>query len=252
MSKRSGFTLIELLVVISIIALLLAILMPSLSRAKELAKRAWCLSSVRSLSLAWIMYADENDGMLCAPNSWWDHGWIKNVPAPHQYTPIEAPEDIQTEALKAGVLYPFVETTDIFRCPVAKKSEMRTFSCNYVMGSTNKTVSYTVQKISQIRRTAQRIVFLDDYGQNWDAQWVVHYDQPKWWNPIPARHGNGTTLSFADGHSDWIHWKDPRTIEWSELSWIEAENRKSTSQAHQPDNEDLERIQKGIFGTLGY
>jgi len=62
--KRNGFTLIELLVVIAIIALLMAILMPALARAREQGKRAVCLNSLRQLMLAWIMYADDSDGLL--------------------------------------------------------------------------------------------------------------------------------------------------------------------------------------------
>jgi len=61
MQQRNGgsaFTLVELLVVIAIIALLMAILMPALNRAREQGKRATCLSNLRQLTLAWTMYAD--------------------------------------------------------------------------------------------------------------------------------------------------------------------------------------------------
>ena len=57
--KTKAFTLIELLVVIAIIALLMAVLMPALSRAREQGKRAVCLNNVKQLTFAWIMYADE-------------------------------------------------------------------------------------------------------------------------------------------------------------------------------------------------
>ncbi len=62
--RRVGFTLIELLVVIAIIAILMAIMMPALNRAKEQGKRAVCLNNLRQLTLAWIMYADENDDRI--------------------------------------------------------------------------------------------------------------------------------------------------------------------------------------------
>ncbi len=64
MYRRSGFTLIELLVVIAIISLLVSILVPSLNRAKELARIVVCLSNMRSLGLASQLYASENDGIL--------------------------------------------------------------------------------------------------------------------------------------------------------------------------------------------
>jgi len=64
MDKQKGFTLIELLVVIAIIAVLMAILMPALNRAREQGKRAICLNNLKQLSLAWILYADDNDDKI--------------------------------------------------------------------------------------------------------------------------------------------------------------------------------------------
>jgi len=62
--RRKGFTLIELLVVIAIIALLMAILMPVLKTAREQGKRIVCIGNLKQLTLAWIMYADDNDGKI--------------------------------------------------------------------------------------------------------------------------------------------------------------------------------------------
>ena len=88
MRTRKAFTLIELLVVIAIIAILMAVLMPALNRAREGGKRAACLSNLKQLALAWNMYADENDDRLVngatgfsnANQSWGDHrkelSWI--------------------------------------------------------------------------------------------------------------------------------------------------------------------------------
>ncbi|MHC4705150.1 MAG: type II secretion system protein [Planctomycetota bacterium] len=64
MGKQKGFTLIELLVVIAIIAILMAILMPALNRVREQGKRIVCESNLKTLTLSWIMYADENDGKI--------------------------------------------------------------------------------------------------------------------------------------------------------------------------------------------
>ncbi|HUV63427.1 MAG TPA: type II secretion system protein, partial [Sedimentisphaerales bacterium] len=64
MNRIRGFTLIELLVVIAIIAILMAVLMPALQAAKKQATMARCLTNHRSLLAGWIMYADENDGLL--------------------------------------------------------------------------------------------------------------------------------------------------------------------------------------------
>jgi prepilin-type N-terminal cleavage/methylation domain-containing protein len=68
-----GFTLIELLVVIAIIGILLAILIPGLRIAKELATGAVCLSNQRGLITGWILYANENDSQLISPLACYDH-----------------------------------------------------------------------------------------------------------------------------------------------------------------------------------
>jgi prepilin-type N-terminal cleavage/methylation domain-containing protein len=64
MFRRRAFTLIELLVVIAIIAMLVAILIPIVSTAREQARRAVCLSNLRQLTIAWILYADDHDGQI--------------------------------------------------------------------------------------------------------------------------------------------------------------------------------------------
>ncbi|RPJ33143.1 MAG: type II secretion system protein, partial [Planctomycetaceae bacterium] len=66
---RRGFTLIELLVVIAIIALLMAILMPAMHRAKEQGERTACFNNLKNLQLAWMIYADDNDDKIVCGDS---------------------------------------------------------------------------------------------------------------------------------------------------------------------------------------
>ena len=71
MCKKYGFTLIELLVVIAIIAVLMGILMPALGRAREQGRRAVCLNHLKTLTLGWMMYADQNDDRIVNGEAYW-------------------------------------------------------------------------------------------------------------------------------------------------------------------------------------
>lgn len=252
--RGRGFTLIELLVVIAIIAVLMAILMPALQRAREQGKRAVCLNNTKSLVVAWLMYADENEGNL--PRAQASEGagatdsWIRK---PAGTLPVETPVEEQQQALEEGALFRYAPNIKAYRCPVAMKYEMRTYSIVHGMnGYDFGGIAPVCKRIQDVKQPGTRMVFIDDYGEDYDAAWAVHFDQPKWWNPIPMRHGKGTVASHADGHAAFYSWTDPRTIEWAQLSWQEAESQKGAALTTQPGNRDLEEIQKAAWGKLGY
>jgi prepilin-type N-terminal cleavage/methylation domain-containing protein len=109
---QAGFTFIELLVVIAIISLLVSILLPSLNRAKELAKRMACMSQVKNIGLASVMYSNDNGGYL--------PGGSNNYSLGYQY---DKPSTSEVEKPSAyGVLWPdYVSDPHMFYCLNGKK-----------------------------------------------------------------------------------------------------------------------------------
>ena len=238
MNERRGFTLVELLVVIAIIALLMAMLIPALNRAREQGDRAVCLSNLKQLTLAWIMYADDNDGDICAANvGHSDYGWVARMDNTD-------PIDVQIEAMKSGMLYPYCRILKLYRCPTGLLGEMRTYSIvssmNTIVGSSWK--GKVFKSNLDIRWPGNRLVFVDE-GKITNFAFSVYYSEPEWRDLPPLRHGDGTNFSFVDGHSEHWKWQDPLTIKFG---------TGEISTARQPGNPDLISVQKGVWGKLGY
>ncbi|HUT44928.1 MAG TPA: prepilin-type N-terminal cleavage/methylation domain-containing protein [Sedimentisphaerales bacterium] len=103
--RRNGFTLIELLVVVAVIAMLLAIFLPALRKAKTITKRVTCQSNLKQIALAWNMYLDDNDGRFYQGNNVnLDYGgWKGMVDRSHRplnlyfNLPVDLPDDLETE-----------------------------------------------------------------------------------------------------------------------------------------------------------
>ncbi len=238
MHKRHGFTLIELLVVIAIIVILMAVLIPALHRAREHGKRAVCLNNLRQLTLAWIMYADDNDGKICAANiGHSDYGWVAAMD-------VSDSQETQIAAMKRGMLYDYCSNLKLYKCPTGIRGEMRTYS---IVSSMNTNVGGSwkgkvFKNRTEIARPSERIVFVDE-GRISNYAFSVYHEEPRWRDLPPLRHGNGTNLSFADGHSDYWKWKDQLTIELGNGEKVNS---------RQPGNPDLVKVQKGVWGDLGY
>ncbi|MDT8303050.1 MAG: hypothetical protein RQ760_16335, partial [Sedimentisphaerales bacterium] len=239
---------------------LMAILFPALFRIKEQAKRAVCLSNLKQLSLAWVMYADENDDFLVngaigysnMNMSWGDHtnevAWVDGLNT--GWNNIEAKE----QAIKAGALWPYVQNLTTYRCPTGRNEEPLTYAIMFSMNAVNHPPTQGVsgayiKKRSEIPNPANRLVFIDDGWMTPDA-FAVHYDKEHWWDDPPVRHGDGTTISFADGHSEYWKWKGTDTIKRAKL--VEQIHQGNWSPATEAGYRDLYRMQKGCWGRLGY
>jgi len=239
-----GFTLVELLVVIAIIAILAALLLPALAKARERAEGISCLNNTRQLTLAWQLYADDHDGFL--PYNLGMNGssfrtninWVNNV-----MTWDLSSDNTNTATLTGASLGSYVSgATSIYHCPsdhvlstiqraAGWNRRIRSYSMNAMVGnagafSTNgvnvNNPNYTqFFKITQIPRPADIFVFLDEHPDSIDDGYFLNKDAEitygsyggAEWIDLPASyHNNAAAFSFADGHAALHRWLKSNTI----------------------------------------
>ncbi len=259
MRRQKGFTLIELLVVIAIIAILMAILMPALNRVREQGKRAVCLSNLKQLALAWILYADDNDDVLvngAIGYSDRNMGWGNHAHEIAWVDSLAAGEEAQRLEIEQGALWPYLKNHDIYKCPTGRRGEALTYAIMFSMNAVNHTPTQGVRGAHIRKRTeiynpapALRLVFIDEGWMTPDA-FAVQYDQENWWDDPPVRHGDGTVVSFADGHSEHWKWKGTDTIKRARD--VERDHIGNWTPQPPAGYRDLYRMQRGTWGRLGY
>lgn len=223
-----GFTMIELLVVIAIIAILAAMLLPALAKAKTKAQGIQCMSNLKQLQLACLMYPDDNNGIL-APSGdndqqAWVMGWLDfaaNNPANYDLKLLTDP--------KYAMFANYIKNAGVYKCPADQSAtvvgnlrlpRIRSMGMSQAIncqGSWLPAPKYLVfKKITDVRSAATTYVMLDEHPDSINAGGFANQmvESPASARIIdyPASYHNGAAgISFMDGHCEIKKWLDART-----------------------------------------
>jgi len=280
MKTAKAFTLIELLVVVAIIAILIAVLIPALQAAKKQATMARCLTNHRSLTAGWIMYADENDGLLMCNGALYETAsdrtpWVhrpKDIAGNNLASP--APETITDEdrfrGIQLGTMWPYLKDVDVYHCPGDNRRStrrpprdcFRSYSISYAFGPlragdlTPRGGYRYYTRMLEIRNPPLYYVFVEEehngsqYGEN-EGGWHLPMSSglnrlrnPGSWafyDPLASYHIKASTFGFADGHAEKRKWMDKRTLDFIRVN-AEDPSAHSGITVNSSDNEDLRWI----------
>jgi prepilin-type processing-associated H-X9-DG protein len=275
--RTKQFTQRDVVVAVFMIAFLLGNLALVGTAGRERAKRAVCLANLAKLTEAWNSYADDNDGRIvngeaeyvkpggCSmplagrhANEKW---WVGTDVDSSYMTGKQLAEDVQIQAIRAGALFPYCGTENLYHCPNGMRG-VRSYSITDAMnglyrdGTHSANVGVKVgETVLWVKKRAEivvpgptlRLVFVDE-GHPAPDSYAVHYLNARWWDPAPVRHDDGTNVSFADGHSEHWTWEGAETVANGAAAYPFHQYMPTTSAGVR----DLQWMQVAVWGRLGY